>query len=60
MVNGIDTDVFNPAGDPLIYANFDASTLEKKAENKQFLQQRLGLAVRDVPMVIMIPRLSNA
>ena len=57
VVNGIDTDVFNPAGDPLIYANFDASTLEKKAENKQFLQQRLGLAVRDVPMVIMITRL---
>ena len=57
VVNGIDTDVFNPAGDPLIYANFDASTLEKKAENKQFLQQRLGLAVRDAPMVIMITRL---
>ena len=58
VVNGIDTDVFNPATDPLIYANFDAAALEKKAENKKFLQQRLGLAVRDdVPMFIMITRL---
>lgn len=58
MVNGIDTDVFNPATDPLLYAKFDAETLEKKAENKKFLQERLGLAVReDAPMVIMITRL---
>lgn len=57
VVNGIDTEVFDPATDPLIYANFDANTLEKKAENKQFLQQRLGLAVKDVPMIIMITRL---
>ncbi len=58
VVNGIDTEVFNPAADPLIYTNFDAATLEKKAENKRFLQERLGLAVRDdVPMVIMITRL---
>ena len=58
VVNGIDTEVFNPATDPLLYTNFDAATLEKKAENKKFLQERLGLAVRDdVPMVIMITRL---
>ena len=58
VVNGIDTDVFNPAGDPLIYANFNADSLEKKAENKKFLQERLGLAAReDAPMVIMITRL---
>lgn len=58
VVNGIDTEVFDPATDPLIYTNFDAATLEKKAENKKFLQERLGLAVRDdVPMVVMITRL---
>ena len=58
VVNGIDTEVFDPATDPLLYTNFDAATLEKKAENKRFLQERLGLAVRDdVPMVIMVTRL---
>lgn len=58
VVNGIDTEVFDPTADPLIYTNFDASALEKKAENKKFLQERLGLAVRDeTPVVIMITRL---
>ena len=58
VVNGIDTEVFDPAADALIYANFDAATLEKKAENKKFLQERLGLAVRDdIPMVVMVTRL---
>lgn len=60
VVNGIDTEVWNSASDPLIYANFDTDTLEKKAENKRFLQERLGLAVRDdVPVVIMITRLAG-
>ena len=58
VVNGIDVEVFDPKTDPLIYAGFDADTLEKKAENKKFLQERLGLAARDdVPMIIMITRL---
>ena len=60
VVNGIDVEVFDPASDPLIYANFTAEALEKKAENKKFLQERLGLAVRDdVPVVIMITRLAG-
>ena len=60
VVNGIDVEVFDPAADPLIYANFTAETLEKKAENKRFLQERLGLAVReDAPVVIMITRLAG-
>lgn len=58
VVNGIDLDEFNPAADPLLYAGFDADSLEKKAENKKFLQERLSLAVRDdVPLIIMITRL---
>ncbi len=60
VVNGIDTEEWNPAADPLIYANFTGGALEKKAENKRFLQERLGLAVRDdVPVVIMITRLAG-
>ena len=58
VVNGIDTEVFDPATDPLIYANFSAGDMEGKLKNKRFLQERLGLAVRDeAPMVIMITRL---
>ena len=58
VVNGIDTEVFDPATDPLLYSDFTADTLEKKQENKRFLQERLGLATRDdVPMIVMITRL---
>ena len=58
VVNGIDTEVFNPATDPLLYTNFSAQEMDKKLANKRFLQERLGLAVRDdVPMIVMITRL---
>ena len=58
VVNGIDTKVYDPATDPLLYVNYTADEPEKKLENKRFLQQKLGLACRDdVPMVIMITRL---
>ena len=58
VVNGIDTKVYDPATDPLLYVNYTADEPEKKLENKRFLQQKLGLASRDdVPMVIMITRL---
>ena len=58
VVNGIDTEVFDPAADPLIHASFTAKDMAGKGECKRALQERLGLAVRDdVPMIIMITRL---
>lgn len=58
VVNGIDTEVFNPATDPLIHARFDLSDMSGKAENKAYLQEKLGLECRpDVPMVIIVSRL---
>jgi starch synthase len=43
IVNGIDEAVWNPASDPHLVAGYDARTLDKKAENKRALQERLGL-----------------
>ena len=43
IINGIDTDVYNPETDNLIYKNFNLQTLEGKAENKKQLQRELGL-----------------
>ena len=58
IVNGINTDLYNPKKDPLIFANYTASDLAGKAENKAQLQKMLGLpVVPDVPMVAMISRL---
>lgn len=58
IINGIDTRLFDPATDPNLYANYNADEPEKKADNKKFLQEKLGLHLRtDVPVVAMISRL---
>ena len=58
VVNGIDTEVFDPATDPLIPNHFDAANLSGKRKNKDDLQLKLGLERRDdVPMIIIISRL---
>lgn len=58
IVNGINTDLYNPEKDPFIFENYTASDLSGKAKNKEELQKMLGLEVRgDVPMVAMISRL---
>jgi len=43
ILNGIDTDFFNPATDKLIKYNYTAKTLNKKSANKTELQRLLGL-----------------
>ncbi|HEV3007702.1 MAG TPA: glycogen/starch synthase, partial [Burkholderiales bacterium] len=43
ILNGIDTETWNPASDPHLTERYDASSLEKKASNKQALQRRLNL-----------------
>jgi len=58
IVNGINTDLYNPAKDTTIFENYTASDLSGKAKNKAELQKMLNLPVRDdVPMVAMISRL---
>ena len=43
IVNGIDIDAFNPATDQQIEQTYTAQTLEKRALNKQALQEEMGL-----------------
>ncbi|MEO0351975.1 MAG: glycogen synthase GlgA [Cyanobacteria bacterium P01_A01_bin.15] len=52
IVNGIDLDEFNPATDQQIEQTFTASTLEKRAINKQALQKEMGLEVNSDRFVI--------
>jgi starch synthase len=58
ILNGLDYEVWNPATDRHLAATFDAGTLERRLENKQALQARAGLPVRDdVPLVALVTRL---
>ena len=45
ILNGIDTDSYNPATDKYINDNFTAETIEKRRPNKIALQEELGLEV---------------
>ncbi|MCR5176758.1 MAG: glycogen synthase GlgA [Anaerovibrio sp.] len=61
IVNGIDTDVYNPATDKYLFENFDETSLEKKLLNKEKLQAQLGLPVgRNIPLLGMVSRLVEA
>ena len=60
ILNGIDTEEYDPEKDPLLTQNYTAATYDKKVENKLALQRELGLTVdANVPMIAMITRLSG-
>lgn len=61
IVNGIDCDIWNPATDGRLHANYDAaSVLKRKKENKRQLQEELGLEQDDHKFVIgLISRLTD-
>lgn len=58
ILNGIDTDSYNPATDRYIEQNFTAETIEKRAANKIALQEEVGLEVRKNTFLVgMVTRL---
>jgi len=60
ILNGIDTDVWDPERDASIPAAYGPDTLERKAANKRALQERLGLAIEPaVPLAGMVSRFTD-
>lgn len=60
IINGIDTDYYNPETDKSIVKNYSLDTIGDKVENKLALQKTFGLPERgDVPMLAMISRLAS-
>uniref|UniRef100_A0A1J3JI08 starch synthase n=1 Tax=Noccaea caerulescens TaxID=107243 RepID=A0A1J3JI08_NOCCA len=59
ILNGIDTDSWNPATDPFLKAQFNAKDLQGKEENKNALRKQLGLSSAESrrPLVGCITRL---
>jgi starch synthase len=60
ILNGIDTEVFNPETDPYIAANYSADDVSGKTTCKAELQRELGLEEDpDRPVIGMVSRLAE-
>src|SRR5581483_9335034 len=59
ILNGIDTDVWNPATDPGIPQRFSLTTIDDRPANKMALQRRFGLELNSGAFLLgVISRLS--
>ncbi len=59
IVNGIDTEQWDPAADPMVEPPYDADRLAVRAQHKAALQAELGLEVRDdLPLFCVVSRLT--
>ncbi len=60
ILNGIDTEEWDPSRDPEIASTYDAKALQGKEKCKAALQKEVGLPVeKEVPLLGMISRLSE-
>lgn len=60
ILNGIDTELFDPANDPRIAFNYTAKSIKGKVKNKNALQKELGLPeTDDDPLFGMVTRLTH-
>lgn len=58
ILNGIDTDSYNPETDKELYANYSAENIKNKAVNKRKLRERLNLPQnKNTPVVGIVTRL---
>ncbi len=58
ILNGIDSDVWNPASDRLIAARYSATDLAPKGQCKAAIQRELGLSQDErIPLAVMSARL---
>ncbi len=61
ILNGIDYETTNPATDPYLAVKYDATSLERRLENKLALQREAKLPENpDVPLIGIISRLTDS
>ena len=57
ILNGIDTEIFNPKSDKALYFNYDADTLEAKGKNKRELLKKIPFKDDKKPLFVMVSRM---
>jgi starch synthase len=58
IVNGIDTDIWNPETDPHVAANYAARSLGARAKNRRAIEERFSLDHSDAPIFCVVSRLT--
>lgn len=58
ILNGIDTEVWNPAKDPALAVRYTHRQLDRRAANKRALEAEFGLDEDDGPLFVVITRLT--
>ncbi len=58
ILNGVDTDVWNPADDPLIARRYSGRALAGRGANRRALESRFGLDHDGAPLFIIVSRLT--
>lgn len=60
ILNGLDTDFYNPETDSAIEKKFSHTSIEEKEVNKRAIQSRFGLNEKmDIPLMTMVSRLAG-
>jgi glycogen/starch synthases, ADP-glucose type len=60
ILNGIDTELYDPMNDGVLAYPYDFTTIEQKKKNRTLLRQRYGLPDTEVPLLALITRLEYA
>ncbi|MBB3137573.1 starch synthase [Rhizobium pisi] len=58
IVNGIDTDIWNPATDPVVHTHYGPTTLKNREENRRSIAEFFHLDNDDAPIFCVISRLT--
>ena len=58
IVNGIDTEVWNPATDAHLAQRYTADDLSAREPNKREIEKRFGLPASNTPLLCMVSRLT--
>ncbi len=59
IVNGIDTEIWDPETDPMLVAPFSARKLKGRAENRRAVEARFGLGADGGPLFCVVSRLTG-
>ncbi|MDD3946758.1 MAG: glycogen synthase, partial [Clostridia bacterium] len=59
ILNGIDTERYNPLKDKALFQNYSIKSLARRKKNKYGLQTLIGLPQADKPLIGMVTRLTS-